>query len=591
MVFGGAMACACNEGLTAKVALWRMLHLVQAQKGFFVRAAVYALPRWLVVSVLSWFCTFATLLLPFFIAAHFIPWWVSFLGPVDSFVLRAIRAILLIVLGLLLLWGHLFKKARDLRLRIISVAGLIVTLWCLLILPFLPREWAMGSESWLAEAWAYLWQGQTEVSRSTTAALGISGFFMLINSLVIVGIWLFLYPLAAGVCLFFSIRRAAEGTKYRVATDMQKGTPTSLFSAPGTFLFTRGGSSALESLKPPRGWIALTWIGFNPRILAFSSLAFLVAGLVGIVGVSVADMGTRFLSADSSKMFGYGIALLAALTLTLAPACREISLKLRRLEMKAQPRVLKTALLPYYALGAWVLCLVNLLLFVGALALGASVALVPGGGPVLFALLYPLMLPGANLIVASTVRWVPSVFLLPAVVATDIGPSGRVSDVLRQTEHYAATSSWATLGALLTSLPFSLAPAAALLTLSAWLLPWNNSPNPEVGSHEAIGILVLIVGLFLTVVGLAVAMTNGYLIVRQSKGDQPLRVGDLVILGRHQVVNGGDNWNPDMDAYVGRQARVTAFVGPDPYGCDSVRVDLDRGVFVWRLANISRTVL
>jgi len=515
------------------------------------------------------------------------PVWTGFLGSVDSFVLAAGRVVLLFAVGLflLLLWGIMLKTARLGLLRTMAAAGIAATVWCFFVFPILPRGWTAGGESWLAEAWNYLWQGRREVSVNTAVALGIAGGFVLLNSLVIAGMWLFLYPLAVGVCAFHSLRRAAEGTDYRASLDMQQGTSTPLLSPPGTFLFSRGGASALESFLPPRGWLALTWIGFHPRTLLVSFLMTMAVGLVGTLAIAVGD-GARGFRATEQLSVWYGIGALLALALCSPVLCRDISLRLRKKNPESSQRLLKASRLPFFALAASGLFFLDMALLALALVLAGTVGLVPRAGPILWTLLYPLMLPGANLLVIRALRWVPASLILPAVTATDIGPSGAVSDVYRQAEYYAASSPWAILGAFLTSLPFAVAPALAMSALCAWAMA-----TAESGPALAVRVPAFAAAAVLGVLGLVVAITNAYLIVRQTHGDQPLRVGDLVVLGRHTIIQGDDNWSPDMAPFVGRQGRIRAFVGRDGAGCDIVRVDVDGGRFVWRLINLSRPAL
>jgi len=64
------------------------------------------------------------------------------------------------------------------------------------------------------------------------------------------------------------------------------------------------------------------------------------------------------------------------------------------------------------------------------------------------------------------------------------------------------------------------------------------------------------------------------------------RVGDRVILGRHDPVNGYDNWAPPMNQYVGRTAVITQIAVQDSSGCTTVRVDVDRGRWLWRTRNL-----
>lgn len=65
-----------------------------------------------------------------------------------------------------------------------------------------------------------------------------------------------------------------------------------------------------------------------------------------------------------------------------------------------------------------------------------------------------------------------------------------------------------------------------------------------------------------------------------------LRVRSPVRLGRHRSVRGSDNWNADMSRFVGRVSRVRALPGVDGQECLTVRVDIDDGQFVWRVADL-----
>jgi hypothetical protein len=67
----------------------------------------------------------------------------------------------------------------------------------------------------------------------------------------------------------------------------------------------------------------------------------------------------------------------------------------------------------------------------------------------------------------------------------------------------------------------------------------------------------------------------------------PIRVGTLVILGRHRAVDGDANWVSSMDQYVGRQARVARLAGTDTAGCPVVTVDVDDGQFYWRIRDMT----
>jgi hypothetical protein len=67
----------------------------------------------------------------------------------------------------------------------------------------------------------------------------------------------------------------------------------------------------------------------------------------------------------------------------------------------------------------------------------------------------------------------------------------------------------------------------------------------------------------------------------------PIKVGTVVILGRHRPVNGDDNWAVDMGEYVGEEATVTRLSGVDLQGCPGVRVDIDDGRWFWRIRDLS----
>jgi hypothetical protein len=68
----------------------------------------------------------------------------------------------------------------------------------------------------------------------------------------------------------------------------------------------------------------------------------------------------------------------------------------------------------------------------------------------------------------------------------------------------------------------------------------------------------------------------------------PLKVGDTVILGRHRMYKGDDDWASDMDAFVGKLATITKLDGVYGAGCPYVRVDIDKGAWAWRLRDLRR---
>jgi hypothetical protein len=65
-----------------------------------------------------------------------------------------------------------------------------------------------------------------------------------------------------------------------------------------------------------------------------------------------------------------------------------------------------------------------------------------------------------------------------------------------------------------------------------------------------------------------------------------LAVGVEVVLGRHRAVNGDDNWDAQMDQFVGRTGHVTELVGVDDQGCPLVHVDSDNGQWFWRARDL-----
>lgn len=66
----------------------------------------------------------------------------------------------------------------------------------------------------------------------------------------------------------------------------------------------------------------------------------------------------------------------------------------------------------------------------------------------------------------------------------------------------------------------------------------------------------------------------------------PVTVGASVMLGRHRMVDGDDNWADDMGQYVGRRARVVEQAGVDSAGCPGIRVDIDGQSWFWRIRDV-----
>jgi hypothetical protein len=66
----------------------------------------------------------------------------------------------------------------------------------------------------------------------------------------------------------------------------------------------------------------------------------------------------------------------------------------------------------------------------------------------------------------------------------------------------------------------------------------------------------------------------------------PVVVGARVVLGRHRMVNGDDNWAEEMQQYVGQTARVLEQAGVDSASCPGVRVDIDGQQYFWRIRDL-----
>jgi hypothetical protein len=66
----------------------------------------------------------------------------------------------------------------------------------------------------------------------------------------------------------------------------------------------------------------------------------------------------------------------------------------------------------------------------------------------------------------------------------------------------------------------------------------------------------------------------------------PLSVGTVVTLQRHRVVRSDDNWDEQMDRYLGRAAHVSRLSGVDAQGCPGIRVDVDGGQWFWRVRDV-----
>jgi hypothetical protein len=66
--------------------------------------------------------------------------------------------------------------------------------------------------------------------------------------------------------------------------------------------------------------------------------------------------------------------------------------------------------------------------------------------------------------------------------------------------------------------------------------------------------------------------------------------GATVRLGRHLAVSAGEgseNWNPEMEQYVGHEAKIASLEGLDEQGRPIARVDIDDGDWFWRIENMT----
>jgi hypothetical protein len=71
-----------------------------------------------------------------------------------------------------------------------------------------------------------------------------------------------------------------------------------------------------------------------------------------------------------------------------------------------------------------------------------------------------------------------------------------------------------------------------------------------------------------------------------------VKVGDKVIIGRHDMRDPdddiSDNWDPDMDQYVGEEATVVELIiRADMWDAYTVKVDIDNGDYHWRVENMT----
>jgi hypothetical protein len=64
---------------------------------------------------------------------------------------------------------------------------------------------------------------------------------------------------------------------------------------------------------------------------------------------------------------------------------------------------------------------------------------------------------------------------------------------------------------------------------------------------------------------------------------EAVKIGERVILGRHDM---NQTWFNEMEKYVGLIATITSYVNADYYGKHRFTVDIDGGVWTWRVENM-----
>lgn len=68
-----------------------------------------------------------------------------------------------------------------------------------------------------------------------------------------------------------------------------------------------------------------------------------------------------------------------------------------------------------------------------------------------------------------------------------------------------------------------------------------------------------------------------------------LTAGAAVTIGEGSAWFGQKNWVEPMQAFVGKQARVTQLSGVDKAGCPGVALDVDQGAYFWRVRDLARS--
>ena len=325
-----------------------------------------------------------------------------------------------------------------------------------------PR-WASNEEEWVAAA---------SVIPVLTS--------LLIGFVILLGIWFIFYPLASGVCAFFSLRFAAEGIEYRWKNSGPE------FSGP----LPTGRESSLGQHAPPRGWWALAMGSLRPSSMALSFLVgcpavWLIgqssfqprAAAVAVILVGVAWMfggASRFLTPENSR-----IKLVSIYKIPVRAAA-------------------------VFSHSLWDIGMPAL-----TIAVGSCILLNPWG-PVIWGISYPLLMAATFMLVARSLVWGCSAMMLFPVIATEFAPGSCTKDLKARTFGYLSHTLWQFLGAATIGMLFALFPAG-ILAASLYVtdsLHWAD----DIGMVSwRIPIAGLFLGLILS--GIALALTNAYLMV------------------------------------------------------------------------------
>ena len=504
MVLGGALAMSHAEGMTSKEALNGMLLLAWRQKGSFMRAAVYSLPRWLGTCVVLWCAAAGAILLPVLVGERLLHYWLVLVGSAGTLhILATVVSVLFGCFVFIVCWAIYSEQKRRLARSFVVAVG-ATTVWGLFVLPFMSSRSGFGEEQWLADIWHYV-LGSTPTSLSSLSQIGLVGIglFAVFVTALVLGIQLIMYPLAIGVGTYFTLRQGVSGKAHGFAARAAGDGSGSLLSGQGAIMFGSGGESALSSVSPPRGWMSLAWAGLRPAPLFTSLLIGLLAAVLFV---------TPQYSAPGWAWIGLlGVTFLAMAA--LAPiACRGIGTWLHRAPVRTSSR--KPTELSRLLLGGLGVLIASVAAVAVVAALGTSLGLIPTVGPILLACVCPLMMWGAFTVLLGILNgWLLGSIMLPAIVAVDVGPSDKSREVADKVDTEATAGSWGFLVAMLAGIPFAMLPAIVVALVFAILRFAAILPS------DAVFLFVGVWGIAgLGYLGLATTVTNAYMSVPHTVG-------------------------------------------------------------------------